>query len=79
MATEAFVSRLVRQSFHSAVMSAVRLTSRLLLSVALGKSLTAEEYGVYSLVAASMAMIGYFLQLGAHQYYMREVPGRAPV
>ena len=67
--------RFIGQSVHSGVFFVLGYASRLLLAIALGKSLTTQEYGVYSLIGAVLGMSTSLLPLGVSQYFMREVPG----
>jgi len=70
--------RMLKQSLHSGFFYVAYTLSRVLLAVVLGKAMRVEEYGVYSLITAAIVVLVGFLPLGAHQYLMREVPGRLP-
>jgi O-antigen/teichoic acid export membrane protein len=68
--------RALRQTAHSGLFFALTLAARVGLVVALGRSLTPAEFGVYSLVAGSVGVATLILQLGAQHYVLRQVPGR---
>ena len=70
------LTRIYRQSAHAGVLLAVQMVARLLLAVALGKGLSPTDFGTYSIIAATLGFAGYFVQLGAHHYYLRQVPGK---
>ncbi len=70
------VVRVLKQSIHSGVFFVLQAVSRLLLAVALGKSLSLHEYGSYTLVATAIAMAATVISFSTYQYYVREVPGR---
>lgn len=69
---------LVGHVLHSGVFFGLGFLARLLLAVALGKSLSPADYGVYGLVVAVVAMSTGLLPLGVHHYVLREVPGARP-
>jgi O-antigen/teichoic acid export membrane protein len=71
-------SRLAGQALHSTVVFGLSFLSRLGLTIALGKSLSPSDYGVYSLITAVVAISTGLLPLGAPHYVVREVPGAAP-
>ena len=66
---------IVRQSVHSGFFFMLTNASRLLLVIALGKSLSVQEYGIFSLVTAIVLSAATFFPLGVTQYYVREIPG----
>jgi O-antigen/teichoic acid export membrane protein len=68
--------RIISQSASSVATTGVVYASRLALTVALGKTLSTSEYGVYSVVAAAVGFIAIFLQLSAFTYYTVEIPGK---
>jgi O-antigen/teichoic acid export membrane protein len=72
-------SRLFGQLLHSGVLFGLGFGSRLLLAIALGKSLSPTDYGVYSLIAGVVAMASGLLPLGSSNYTFREVPGATAV
>ena len=71
--------RIVGQSLHSGFFFGVNFAARFLMAIALGKSLAVSDYGTYILIATVVVMIISILPLDACQYYMREIPGRAPL
>ena len=71
--------RIVGQSLHSGFFFGVNLGARFLMAIALGKSLPVGDYGTYVLIATTVVMITSILTLDVSQYYVREVPGRAPL
>ena len=71
-----FAARVITQTAHSGIFFVLTLAARLALAVALGRSLTPAEFGVYSLVAGSVGVATLVLQLGAQHYVVREVSGR---
>ena len=72
------VRQILKQSLHSGVFFILTYASRLLLAIALGKTLAVQDYGVYSLMTAVVGMGLSLLPLGVTQYYVREVPGLPP-
>lgn len=70
------VHRIIRQSLHSGAFYILFTISRLLLALALGKTLSSHEYGSYALIVAFVGLVTSLVPLSAFQYYMREIPGR---
>ncbi len=68
--------KIIRQSLHSGLFYVLYTASRILLAIALGKTLSSQEYGFYSLVGAAIGIGTGILPLRADQYFVREVPGR---
>ncbi len=61
---------------HSGAFYGVYTVSRLLLALALGKGMSSQEYGTYSLISSVVAVLPALVSFSAAQYYTREVPGR---
>ena len=68
--------KIVRQSIHSGVFYLFYTGSRVLLALALGKTLSLAEYGSYSLITAFIGLGIAAFSFNAFQYIVREVPGR---
>lgn len=76
VAASSFAARVINQTALSGLVFVVTLAARLGLAIALGRSLTPAEFGVYSLIAGSVGVATLALQLGAQHYVVREVSGR---
>lgn len=74
--TVTWVTRLAGQAASNGAFFVVQFLSRVLLTLALGRGLPPEQYGIYALITTTLNLVGSALQLGAHQYYLREAPGR---
>lgn len=71
-------SRILGQSLNSGLFFGINYVGRFLLAIALGRTLSSQDYGSFSLVTATVGMTLNFATLCAHYYYVREVPGRSP-
>ena len=69
------IRRIFHQSLHSGLFFVLNYGSRLLLAIALGKALSVQEYGIYSLIGMVVATSTSLFPLGVTQYYVREIPG----